>query len=74
MIRTTTTHSEDYKQQLPPLVVLRYPGGEPGEWAYVVVGPSSENGDVYVIASSWFDDESEALVELKRLRQRRGER
>lgn len=57
-----------------PLVALRYPGREIGQWSWAVIKPSNDNADVYEIASSWFDSEVEALRELRRMRGVRGER
>jgi hypothetical protein len=67
------TNTDD-KQQRPPLALLRYPGAQAGESTYVVIRPSRGNSDVYEVASSWFDGETEGLAELRRMREARGER
>jgi hypothetical protein len=62
--------SAQTKQQ-SPLVVLRYPDKQTGKWSYAVIQPSSDNPNVYQLASSWFDSEGEGLKELKRMREMR---
>jgi hypothetical protein len=65
-------NNTDNKQQRLPLALLRYPGAQAGESTYAVIRPSSRNSDVYEVASSWFDSETEGLAELRRMRERRG--